>query len=143
MFGRRTPSVAAAILAALLTCIVWIDAREVRADEGLSIAIQIAPSTLLLNASQGGSVTVHADIPYSEVDSTSVKLDGIAATATFADDCGDLVAKFKETEVEAGLSVGRVTLTLTGLTTDGTPFRGADTVRVSTRRAPRGNIRRG
>lgn len=143
MVRRRTPGMVAAIAAAILTSIIWVDARQARADEAQAVEIQIAPSTLLLNASQGGSVTVHADIPYSIVDGSSVKLDGIAATATFADDCGDLVAKFKETEVKAGLSLGRVTLTLTGLTTDGTPFRGSDVVRVTTRRAPRGIIRRG
>lgn len=143
MVRRKTMGSAAAIMAALLVSIIWVSAQTVRAQDGESVEIQIAPSTLLLNSSQGGSVTVHADIPYSVVDATSVKLDGIAATSTFADDCGDLVAKFKETEVESGLVVGRATLTLTGLTTDGTAFWGTDTVRVATRRAPRGIGRRG
>ncbi|MFH1749236.1 MAG: DUF5666 domain-containing protein [Planctomycetota bacterium] len=98
-----------------------------------AIVIAIAPHTLLLGFDQGGSVVVHADIPYANVDAATVALDGIAAAWTKSDDCGNLVAYFDEAAVKAIVAPPKATLTLTGNTQDGTPFTGFDTVQVKVR----------
>lgn len=96
------------------------------------VPIVISPSTINLQW-KGQCVTVHADIPYSEVVSRSVTLstlnDSISATATFPDDRGDLVAKFSVEDVRRIVELGMVRLTLAGDTRDGT-FSGTDMVRV-------------
>ena len=94
------------------------------------IVVAISPQTLLLGSEQGGSVVVHADIPYAEVDAATVALDGIAAASTKPDLCGNLVAYFDEAAVKAIVEPPSATLTLTGETQDGTPFAGSDTVQV-------------
>lgn len=96
------------------------------------ISIQVAPSVLNLD-SNGTWVTVHADIPYSLVDATTVALNGIEVQVTKADDCGDLVAKFPLDAVKSiiGEDCTSVTLTLTGTTDDGDVFSGSDVVGVT------------
>jgi len=112
-----------------LVLAAWFIAPAVQGQE-LSVPIVVSPSTINLE-SQGTWVTVHAEIPFSDVDRTaSVTLDGIVAVSIFADDCGDLVAKFAIADVRASVDVGTVTLTLCGTTTDGSSFSGTDTVRV-------------
>jgi len=85
---------------------------------------------MILNYDQGGTVTVHTDIPYSSVDKASLELSGIAVRGTKADSRGCLVAMFVEAEVKAIVSVPSTTLTLTGRTKDGASFAGSDTVLV-------------
>ena len=94
-----------------------------------AVTIKISPGTLALR-STGTWVTVHADIPYSQVVGSTVELEGIAAALTKADDCGDLVAKFHQADVKAIVAPPSATLTLTGMTVAGTPFAGTDTIRV-------------
>ncbi|MBU0641069.1 MAG: hypothetical protein KKB50_19595 [Planctomycetes bacterium] len=94
------------------------------------IVIAIAPHTLLLGFEQGGSVVVHADIPYAEVNADTLALDGIAAAWAKPDDCGNLVAYFDEAAVKAIVAPPSATLTLTGETKSGSPFTGSDTVQV-------------
>lgn len=96
---------------------------------GEEIAIVISPSTLNLD-SAGEWVTVHAEIPFSVVDDASVELNGIPVEATFADNRGELVAKFLIGDVKEIVEPGLVTLTLAGTTIDGGPFSGTDTIRV-------------
>lgn len=96
---------------------------------GEEIAIVISPSTLNLD-SEGEWVTVHAEIPFSVVDDASVELNGIPVEATFADNRGELVAKFLIGDVKEIVEPGLVTLTLAGTTIDGGPFSGTDTIRV-------------
>ena len=93
------------------------------------IQIQIAPSTLNLTH-QGTWVTVHADIAYSIVDTATVELNGIEVVSTFADDCGNLVAKFNADDVKAILEPGSAVLTLKGTTKDRVPFLGEDAIRI-------------
>lgn len=64
-----------------------------------SVEIQISPSTLNL-AQNGNWVTVHVHLAYSLVEPGTVAMEGISADHTFADDCGDLVAKFKIQQVK-------------------------------------------
>jgi hypothetical protein len=131
--GRRLGA-ALALLALFLS--------PLRAEE-LSITIQCSPATVALHAVRSGDwLTVHADIPYRLVAPPSVKLvappsvklvapkDVLDASATFADDRGDLVAKFKMSDLKALLDQGTSELTLTGCTVNGVEFAGTSTVRV-------------
>lgn len=96
----------------------------------VSVPIVVSPSAINLE-SQSTWVTVHAEIPFSAVDrEAAVTLNGIAARSIFADDRGDLVAKFAIGDVRGVLDVGTATLTLCGTTLEGDSFSGTDTVRV-------------
>lgn len=95
----------------------------------ISIKIKVSPNTIV-SASKGTWVTVHTDIPYHQVDTGTVQLNGLSAKTTFADDCGNLVAKFSLDEVKAIVKPPEATLTLTGATKDGEFFTGSDTVAV-------------
>ena len=84
----------------------------------------------------GDWLTVHADIPYRVVDTGTVVLTApngwLDASATFADDRGNLVAKFKMSELTGLLDTTVPTndLTLTGRTTADIPFAGTDAIRI-------------
>lgn len=114
------------ILASVLAMALILSAA-VSAD--MLIEVQVAPHTLLLGATQG-LVTVHTDIPYGLVDEESVELNEVAAVLTFADDCGNLVAKFPEDLIKAPLAEPSAEMVLTGLTVDGEPFAGTNIVNV-------------
>jgi len=101
-----------------------------------SITIQVSPQTILVGADQADMVTVHAEIPYSLVNETApltLTLNGVAVQFTFADNRGDLVAKFLASDIKKLLGVvpPHVTLILSGVTEDGIPFSGSDEVRVT------------
>lgn len=113
-----------------------MQAIQADVDEATEVAIRIAPSVLILDMAQGGAITVHADIPYRLVDPETVQLEGIAATAVFADNCGNLVAKFDEAAIKADRQPGIVALELTGATLDGTAFAGTNTVKAIIWRKP-------
>lgn len=101
--------------------------------ESSAIDVQVAPGTILIGAEQANQITVHAAIAYSVVDSESIDLNGVAPVSTWADDRGELVARFSPVDVEALPEVqalGDVVLTLTGLTDAGDVFSGSDVVRV-------------
>ncbi len=119
------------IVAAYALCLLLV-AVGVAFSQSVSVEIAVAPSTFVLGLDQGGAVTVHADIPFSQVDPDPVliTLNGTAADSIWADDRGDLVARFSEVAVEAALSVGPQTLTLEGPKADGALFTGSDTVQV-------------
>ena len=101
-----------------------------KADQGADVTIVVSPQTLLLASDQGGQVTVHTNIPLSQVDRSTVQLNGISAISTGADSRGHLVAKFDEGAVKAIVAPPQATLTLSGCYTDGTSFEASDTVRV-------------
>ncbi|HNT33391.1 MAG TPA: hypothetical protein PKH07_00145 [bacterium] len=94
------------------------------------IGVAVAPQLLILDTVQSGEVTVHTAIPYRSVLKGSVFLNGIAASSTFADSRGQLVAKFKESLVEAIVEPPSAFLTLTGLYLDGSAFSGSETIQV-------------
>ncbi|MFC2009087.1 hypothetical protein ACFLUT_03435 [Chloroflexota bacterium] len=104
------------------------------AEEAETIDIVVAPSTINLNY-QGPCVTVHTDLAFSESGGYVWYLDGVEAYDTFADDCGDLVAKFDSDAVMAVLEASDepVTLTLTGQDGDVVIYQGTDDVRVISR----------
>ena len=112
------------------------------------IEITIAPSTIVVRSERDTCVTVHTNIPYSQVNReaplclTNEAGESIDVAWTKADDRGNLVAKFLWNQVlsivvpeEAGSKAGKFTevlLTLTGETQPpaGVPFVGSDTVIV-------------
>ncbi len=104
----------------------WSDAR---AD--LELSIKVSPQTInLASQADGDWVTVHTDIPYVYVDTATVALGGLPAASTYADDRGNLVAKFSLPAVRAIVAPPATELTLTGLTDDGLSFAGSDVVKV-------------
>ncbi len=116
------------VAAALLLGIVCAMGASVDAQP-LAVDITISPSTIVLGA-PGEWITAHTDIPYASVDCTTIALNGIAVAVTKADACGDLVAKFRRPEVEAIVAPPEAILLLTGVTKQGEPFAGDDTVVV-------------
>ncbi|MCW5552026.1 MAG: hypothetical protein KIS67_07650 [Verrucomicrobiae bacterium] len=102
------------------------------ADGTLTIQVKCSPAVVILDSvANGNCMTVHTDLRYSKVDRTQpIELNGLPATAVFSDSRGQLVAKFDLTVLKTMLTVPATTLTLTGRTTDGLQFIGADEVRV-------------
>jgi len=69
-------------------CVVALFANNV-----LGLNIRVAPTTLVLS-SDGGSVTVHTDVPFDPELSVSLYVDGKSVDVeTFDDDRGNLVAQ--------------------------------------------------
>ena len=99
-----------------------------RTDDPLGVAV--SPQLLILDKVQSGAVTVHTSIPYRSVSRGTVELNGISASVTYSDSCGNLVAKFKETTVKSVVVVRSTELTLTGAYLNGGTFLGSDTVQV-------------
>jgi len=105
-------------------------------DEIIEIEIDVAPNVLNIQ-SEGAVVTVHTDIPYSDVDAPSVQLNDIAISWWKEDNRGNFVAKFSMDEVKAkaldDLTTGEdylLTLLLQGLTIDGDLFEGTQEILV-------------
>ena len=94
------------------------------------ITITVSPQTLVLN-SQGEWVTVHADIAYSQVDTVTLKLNDIEVSVTKSDANGSLVAKFELDSVKEIVHPPDAAFVLEGVTREGSPFLGSDTVRVT------------
>lgn len=99
------------------------------ASDGEGFCITVSPSTIVLR-SPDKTVSVHSNIPYGIVDTSSLTMNGVEPTGTKADDLGCLVVKFDKADVKQIVSPGQVTLTLSGLLIDGTAFEASDTVMV-------------
>ena len=124
------------VLAALL--LPWPGSTSMASEEvEIAVDIQISPKTIVLFATRTGNwVTVHADIPYVDVDLESpLTLNAVEAEFAKPDDYGDLVAKVRLTELRGELEPGLNVLLFEGHTTDGTPFAGSGTVFVRERKA--------
>jgi len=76
--------------------------------------VNISPQTLNLVQFGGGEVTVHISISYDDEALVEMRSDDstIEALYTFADDRGDLVAKFSLEDVASIVEKGEITLTL-------------------------------
>lgn len=98
---------------------------------GQTIEIQVSPNILNLQ-NNGQVVTVHTDIPYSDVVGSTVSMEGVAISSWKADNGGYFVAKFLMDEiVNLPLTIDDYNvLTLEGTTTDGGTFTGSDDVFV-------------
>lgn len=119
------------IFVILIAILVLTFANE---SQAFDIEIVVAPNVLNIQ-SQGQVVTVHTDIAYGAVQSSSVMLNGVEIYFSKADNRGNFVAKFVMSEVKALvddgiLELGEITLTLTGLTKTGEEFSGSQTVTV-------------
>jgi len=129
----RTLSPVRRIGAALALMALFL--TPLRADE-ITISIQCSPFAVVLHAVRSGDwMTVHANIPYSSMKPDTVWLEApkgsLKAASTFADDRGDLVAKFRMRDLISLLETTEPTneLTLIGFTQAGVAFAGTDTVR--------------
>ena len=100
-----------------------------KAADGEGFVIIVSPKTLYLG-SEDTVVTIHSNIPYGIVNTVSLTLNGIPATFTKADSCGDLVVKFGRADVKDIVLPGQAVLTLSGELKDGTPFEASDTIIV-------------
>lgn len=95
------------------------------------ITIDIAPN--ILNLSNSGTVvTVHTNLPYSSVQSSSLTLDGVQIDSWKADNNGFFVAKFEMNSIKSlSLTVGQYhTFTLSGMTTAGEEFSGVQSILI-------------
>lgn len=122
-------SIHALLCAAILTLTLWVGLAGVPTNDYEIVPIVVSPNVINLR-SQAVWVTVHAEIDYSAVVGATVTLDGIPVVSTFADDRGDLVAKFNSADIKGIVQPGMVTLTLSGTTKDGGSFSGSDTIKV-------------
>ena len=93
------------------------------------IFVKVSPNTIVI-ASLGDWITVHTNIAYGIVDTSSVTLNGVPVAWTKSDLRGNLVAKFTQADIKAIVAPPEATLELSGLTTGGEPFTGSDTVTV-------------
>lgn len=100
-----------------------------KAVDGEGDCITISPKTLVLG-SEDTIVTVHSNIPYASVNTVTLTLNGIPATFSKADACGDLVVKFGRADVKDIVEPGIATLTLSGELNDGSPFQASDTITI-------------
>lgn len=87
------------------------------ASGAYALDIQVAPQMLVLS-SIGGQFTVHTDVPFSTAQTVVLEINGtVIAANTFADDCGNLVARCdKEAakEVIGTATTATITLTVNG-----------------------------
>lgn len=120
-----------ALVASLVLCLLAVDAYSRRGGEpNDGVVIMISPRALVLDSAGGAAVTVHTNLPLGSVDRSSVELSGIPAISTFADDRGNLVAKFDDIAVKNIVAPPQATLTLTGARVDGTTFAASETIFV-------------
>lgn len=121
------------IVAALVSFTAFAFAGDVLSFE---ITIDVAPNVLNLQRTDDKCVTVHTDIPYNEVNRTSVSLAvgsvDIFPYLTKSDLKGDLVAKFSMEAVrDFSLTIDAYnTITLTGVNVDGESFSGSQEIWV-------------
>lgn len=112
------------------TIIIVAVSGTILADDN-SIEVVVSPNVLAIN-SNGGSVSLHADIKYSLVEETSLTVNGLdmPIAYTFADDRGDLVVKCDISILKGMVSEGTATFELTVGTAD-VEYTGIDTIKVA------------
>ncbi len=113
--------------------VICVSAVGTSYGDDASITIIVSPKTIVLG-SRGQWITAHTDIPLNIVDCATLELNGVPVAWTDVDCCGNLVAKFNKSEIDAIVSPPSALLTLTGATIDDVLFSGADEVRVMERR---------
>ncbi len=115
-------------VAAVLMALLVSSSGGARSTDPLGVAV--SPRKLLLGTVQSGSVKVHTDVPIGLVNRSSLALNGVAATGSYADSLGQIVVVFDEADIKAIVSAPSTVLTLTGFYVTGEPFAGSDTVMV-------------
>ena len=127
---RKTKTVCLPVLCCMALALVLFQAPA--KCYGFDIEIDVSPNVLNIQ-SESTIVTVHTDIAYSLVVGASVYLNGVAIDWWKSDDRGNFVAKFLSEEIKTldGLITGDYnTLVLTGYTTEGDSFVGAQEIMV-------------
>lgn len=113
-----------------IVCVVTVLAlASLAVAATFTVAIQVAPATIVRDAPCEW-VTVHADIPYSSVNTETVLINGFDADWVFPDNRGDLVAKVEFENIAPSVGPPSAVITLQGVTTSGAAFTGSATVRV-------------
>jgi len=112
------------LLFVMLALPMYINAQTV-------IDIQVSPNVLNLQ-NQGQVVTIHTNIPYSQVVGSTVFLNDVYIKSWKSDNQGFFVAKFLMSTIKnLPLNIGEYnTLTLIGLKTNGEPFYGSEDILV-------------
>ena len=119
------------LVVSLVLCLLAVNAYSRRGgDPSDGVVITISPKMIVLDRTGDSDVTVHTNIQLDSVIRASIELNGLTALATFADDRGNLVAKFGESDVKAIVAPPKATLTLTGARIDGSVFAASETIRV-------------
>lgn len=113
-------------LAGLLSCVVVLAVWA----QTVTVVSVVSPSVLVLASKSTVAVTVHAQVRLSLVQAGTVRLNGVAPYAVFADNRGELVAKFDLATIKAMVTPPEATLTLTAVMKDGSPLVGVDTITV-------------
>ncbi|MFH2001048.1 MAG: hypothetical protein ABIK28_15305, partial [Planctomycetota bacterium] len=116
-----------AIFVISILCVGIVNANK--PNIGLVPMITISPSTLIMSAPTP-CVSVHSNIPYNQVDCSTLELSGLLPYLAKSDARGDLVVKFDGEDVKAIVELGPFALTLTGDLIDGTSFAAFDTIIV-------------
>ncbi len=123
-------------IAVLVVCVSAVGTSYGDEVSPFTVKIIVSPKNIVLG-SDGQWITVHTDIALSIVDRTSLALNGVPVAWTDSDAHGNLVAKFNKPEIDAIIAPPGALLTLTGATTDGVLFSGADEVTVMEQRQQR------
>lgn len=100
------------------------------AEDG-TIEMVVSPNTLNLG-SEGGVISIHADIDYDSVADVVVKVEGtsIDVLNTFADSRGDLVIKCDLEDVKDAVREGAATFVALITTVEEEDISGEDTIQV-------------
>lgn len=135
----RSPRTLLMLVLAALLC-PWPGSTSLAFDEEvLNVDIKVSPRKIVLFATrQGNWLTIHADLPYADVDLDSLTVNDFGSEQveffTKRDDCGDLVVKVRLRDLikEGQLAPGVNEVWLDGQTSgdEPVPFTGIDQVFV-------------
>jgi len=138
--GKRVVAAhAASVLVVLVTVLGlsgWLATPAV-AQDALTITMKVSPNAIV-PVSQGGCVSVHADIDYHAAVPGTIQLyiddnpTPLTPYLVFADLQGNLVAKFNLEAVKGMVAPPKAEFTLTGDLVLGGTFSGTDDVAVRT-----------
>jgi len=123
----RKPLIAAVLICAIMALAATTTVLANSAVKGNEPGMMVSPQTIVL--AKTNAVTVHTNIPATSVAAETVTLDDVAPLAVWADDCGDLAARF-DVDALTLIPARQVLLTLRGVYTSGDTFAAEDTVRV-------------
>jgi len=135
MNRRLSTALPRPVFAILIIALVAAMAPALGTAGEITIKVIVTPTTLNL-ASGGSVVTAQTDIPYRDVEASSIYLNGVALDWWKVNNRGYFVAKFDMDDVKhvEGLNIDEYnTLTLVGVTKNGNTFMGSAEVMVTDR----------
>ena len=116
------------LLALGLMAAAPVSARNYKGDD----TMLVSPYVFVMDY-QGSALTIHTEVPFSEVDRNSLELHCNGTITPYlvkSDSRGNLVAKFAADDVRAIIAPPRAELLLTGLYKDGSSFTLTAVIRV-------------